>query len=214
MSSSEKYIPAFGHDSLTVLYDPLLKWVMQEDRFKNELIRQAQIQRGQHVLDLGCGTGTLTILTKQLHPDSEVVGLDGDPKVLEIARAKAAKAGLEISLDLGMAFDLPYPDNSYDRVLSCLMFHHLSIENKHQTLKEVHRVLRSGGEIHIADFGKPHNPVAFLISLVIRSLERTSDQIKGLLPEMLRQENFAMIEVGAQFMTVFGTLSLYKGQKL
>jgi ubiquinone/menaquinone biosynthesis C-methylase UbiE len=214
VNKPDQYIPAFGHEGLTTLYDPVLKWVMREDRFKRELVRQAQIQRGHHILDLGCGTGTLTILIKKLHPDSEVVGLDGDPKVLEIARAKAAKAGLEISLDLGMAFELPYPDNSFDRVLSCLMFHHLSTENKHQTLKEVHRVLRSGGEIHIADFGKPHNPVAFLISLVIRSLERTSDQIKGLLPEMLRQAGFAMVEEGAQFMTVFGTLSLYKGQKL
>lgn len=214
MSSLEKYIPAFGHDSLTALYDPLLKWVMREDRFKRELIRQAQIQKGQRILDLGCGTGTLTILVKQLHSDSEVVGLDGDPRILEIARTKAAKARVDLTLDLGMAFELPYPDNSFDRLLSCLVFHHLSTENKERTLQEAYRVLRTSGEILIADFGKPQNPLAFLISLVMRNLERARDNIKGLLPVMLQHAGFTQVEERTQFMTVFGTLSLYKGQKI
>jgi ubiquinone/menaquinone biosynthesis C-methylase UbiE len=77
-----------------------LKWVIREDRFKRELVRQAIIEKAQRVLDLGCGTGT--ILIKQLNPDLEVVGVDGDPKVLEIERAKAAKAGVNLILDLGM----------------------------------------------------------------------------------------------------------------
>src|SRR3990170_3351836 len=97
MSKADKYIPAFGHHMLTPLYDVAIKWLMPEDRFKRHLIRQAEIRRGHRVLDLGCGTGTLTILIKQLHPESEVIGLDGDPKVLEIARAKAKRAGVEIA---------------------------------------------------------------------------------------------------------------------
>jgi ubiquinone/menaquinone biosynthesis C-methylase UbiE len=63
---------------------------MRESRFKRQLVSQAKIEKGHRVLDLGCGTGTLTILIKQTHPEAAVVGLDGDAKVLEITRATGA----------------------------------------------------------------------------------------------------------------------------
>jgi ubiquinone/menaquinone biosynthesis C-methylase UbiE len=67
------------------------------------VVEQAHIRRGDRILDLGCGTATLTILIKRTHPGAEVAGLDGDPRILEIARRKAAKEGLEIKLDEGMS---------------------------------------------------------------------------------------------------------------
>jgi ubiquinone/menaquinone biosynthesis C-methylase UbiE len=70
---------------------------MPESKFKKRLVEQADIRENHRVLDLGCGTGTLTILIKKTHPNTEVVGLDGDQKVLDIARAKAAKAEVELS---------------------------------------------------------------------------------------------------------------------
>jgi ubiquinone/menaquinone biosynthesis C-methylase UbiE len=213
MSKTDKYIPAFGHEALTPLYDVAMKWMMPEDRFKRDLVRQAQIRPGHRVLDLGCGTGTLTILAKQTHPDSEVAGLDGDPKVLEIARAKARKAGVEIAFQEGMAFQLPYPDGSFDRVLCSLVLHHLTTENKQRALKEVRRVLRPGGELHVADFGKPDNFAAYLISLIIRLFENVTDNIKGLLPEMFARAGFGQVEETARYMTVAGTLALYKAWK-
>jgi ubiquinone/menaquinone biosynthesis C-methylase UbiE len=213
MSKTDKYIPAFGHDMLTPLYDVAMKWLMPEDRFKRHLIRQAAIERGQRVLDLGCGTGTLTILIKQLHPESEVVGLDGDPNVLVIARAKAKKAGIDIAFDEAMAFQLPYPDGSFDRVLCSLVLHHLTTENKRRALKEVYRILRLGGELHVADLGKPSNFPAYLISLIIRLFEDVMDNIKGLLPEMFARAGFSQVEETARYMTLVGTLALYKAQK-
>jgi len=213
MSHSSNYIPALGHEGLTSLYDPFLKWVMREETFKRALIRQADIGKGERVLDLGCGTATLTILIKQSHPDAEVVGLDGDTQVLEIGRAKAARAGVNITLDHGMAFQLPYPESSFDRVVSSLVFHHLARDDKQRTFNEVFRVLRPGGELHIVDFGKPHHAFAHFISLVARRLERAADNIDGLLPEMMRRAGFARVDEPARFTTVVGTLSLYKGQK-
>lgn len=147
-----KYIPALRLRWLTPLYDPLLERVMREETFKRCLIEQAHIGSGQHVLDLGCGTGTLTVLIKMLHPAAEVVGGDGDSTVLDVARAKAKRAGINIKWAYGMAFELPYPDQSFDRVLSSLMLHHLTSGNKRRTFRQVFRVLRPGGELHIADF--------------------------------------------------------------
>ena len=213
MAKPDRYIPALGRDWLTPLYDPLQRWAMREDRFKRHLIRQAQIKPGHGVLDLGCGTGTLTILVKQTHPQSEVVGLDGDPKVLAIARAKATKAGLETTFDLGMAFEMPYPDHSFDRVLSSLVLHHLTTENKQRALHEVYRILRPGGELHVVDFGRPHTAWARLISRTLQRFEEVEDNLKGLLPEMFRQAGLDQVAETARYATVFGTLSLYQGQR-
>lgn len=209
----DRYIPALGRDWLTPLYDPLLSWVMREGEFKRRLIRQALIRPGYRVLDLGCGTATLTILVKQTHPQSEVVGLDGDPRILAIASAKAAKAGVELTLDHGMAFQMPYPDQAFDRVLSSLVLHHLTTENKQRALREVVRILRPNGELHVVDFGKPHTAWARLISRTLQRFEEVEDNLKGLLPEMFRQAGLDQVAETARYATVFGTLSLYQGQK-
>ncbi|HMB45540.1 MAG TPA: methyltransferase domain-containing protein, partial [Candidatus Methanoperedens sp.] len=164
-------------------------------------------------LDIDCGTATLTILIKKVHPEADVTGLDGDPEILQMAGKKVTKASLDIKLDLGMSFELPYPDHSFDRVVSSLVFHHLTRENKALTIKEIFRVLSPGGELHVADFGKPQNALMYLISLVLRHLEETRDNINGLLPEMFWKVGFEQVEETARFMTLFGTLSLYRARK-
>ena len=213
MIKNEDYIPALRFEWLTPLYDSVMRWGMQEDEFKSDLINQAHIRSGMRVLDLGCGTATLTIQIKQAFPETEVVGLDGDARVLDIGRAKAEKAGLKLTLDQGLSFDLPYPDCAFDRVLSSLVFHHLTTHNKQRTMVEVLRVLKSGGELHIADFGKPDTTWARLISLVMAKLEEASDNFKGRLPALLRTAGFDQVGEQSHHATIFGTLTLYKAIK-
>ena len=212
-TNNNKYIPALSHERFTPFYDPLMQLFMRESTFKRCLIEQANIEKGYRVLDIGCGTATLTILIKKVHPDSEVTGLDGDPEILKMARKKVINAGIDIKLDLGMSFELPYPDSSFDRVVSSLVFHHLTGENKVRTFKEIFRVLKHGGELHVADFGKPHNALMYLMSLVLQRLEETKENIDGLLPDMFRKAGFEQVEETARFMTLFGTLSLYRAKK-
>ncbi len=207
------YIPALRFDFLTPLYDLVLRWGMRELTFKRRLIEQAQIAPGARVLDLGCGTATLTLLAKQIHPQAELVGIDGDERVLAIARAKAARQGRQIRLERGMAFQLPYPDRSFDRVLSSLVLHHLTTEDKARAIREAFRVLRAGGQFLVVDFGPPQNRLAELISLVMRRLEPVEDNIKGLLPTMFSRAGFQDVQVTAQCMTIFGTVALVEGIK-
>jgi SAM-dependent methyltransferase len=204
-----------SHDWLTPFYDTLIRWTMPESTFKRELVRQAEIKPEYRMLDVGCGTATLTLLIKNAHPNVTVTGIDGDQKILQLGRKKIKEAGLGITLTQAMAFALPYSGGSFDRVLSSLMFHHLSREDKTRSFKEVYRVLRGGGELHIADFGKPHSVLMKIISFPWRLFGASSgaDNLQGLLPGMMREAGFTDVREATRYMTMFGTLSLYAGRK-
>jgi Methylase involved in ubiquinone/menaquinone biosynthesis len=112
-------------------------------------------------LDIGCGTGTLAILVKQLHPTVEVTGVDPDPRALARARRKAGRAGIAAAFDQGFADAMPYADGRFDRVFSSMMLHHVPREQKSQVLGEVRRVLKPGGRLELLDFaGGTHHLLA------------------------------------------------------
>lgn len=214
-NQADHYVPALSHDWLTPFYDLVIRWTMPEGRIKRALARQARIRTGHRVLDLGCGTATLTLLVKKTHPNASIVGLDGDAKILAIASRKANQPGLDVTFDQGMAFSLPYPDASYDRVISSLAFHHMTRDKKNKTLLEVQRVLSTGGELHIADFGKPQNLLMTIASLPWRVIDRktTADNLKGIMPDLMRQAGFVEVCESDRFTTAFGTVCLYSGRK-
>ncbi len=214
--TQNKYIPALRYDWLTALYDPLLQITMRERTFKHRLVEQANIQPHHRVLDLGCGTGTLTLLAKARQPEAEIIGIDGDAKVLSIAKDKAVKAEVAITFDQGLSYELPYPDESFDRVLTSLLFHHLTRENKECTLREIHRVLRPDGELHIADWGKPQNTVmryAFYMVQLLDGFETTTDNMQGLLPRFMAEAGLKQMRETTRLSTMFGTLSLYSARR-
>jgi ubiquinone/menaquinone biosynthesis C-methylase UbiE len=210
------YIPALRFHALTKLYDHVIGATLKEDEFRQRLLAQAQVRPGHRVLDLGCGTGTFAVLVKQAVPGAQVVGLDGDANVLSIAREKARVAGVEIELHQGLAFDPPFEDGSLDRITSTLVFHHLTTAQKLQTLERARELLRSGGEIHITDWGAPQNALmrlAFLGVQLLDGFETTADNAKGLLPALMRQAGFSAVEETHREMTMFGTLAMFRGSK-
>jgi SAM-dependent methyltransferase len=217
MATAEpRYVPALGFNWLTWLYDPLLSATLREQEFKSALVRQATIAPGHRVLDLGAGTGTLTLLLKQVEPQAEVSGVDGDPEILERARRKAAEAGSPITFTEGMAHALPYPDASFDRVVTSLLLHHLANSEKKRALAEVWRVLRPGGELHVADWGKAQNflmRVLFLGIQLLDGFESTGDNAAGRLPDMFREGGFVDVCETASYATLFGTLTLWQARK-
>lgn len=210
--ANEEYIPALSYRFLTPFYDFIQKYVVRDVRYKSLLIAQAEIQPGHHVLDLGCGTGTLAIMAKQAQPGAEVVGLDADPDMLKVAKYKSAQMKTPVKFDVGFTNQLPYPDGSFDRVLSSIMIHHLKTPDKWQTACEVHRVLKPGGQLHIIDFGKPVTWYGKILGPLLHRFEEANDNIDGKLPEIFGAPGLRT-EVVGNFWTFFGDQAFLRGEK-
>ncbi len=195
------YLPAAGHDWALPLYDPIVA-LMGANRARRRLIEQSGIGPGHHILDIGCGTGTLVLAVKRQYPAAHVVGLDPDPNVLSRARAKAARTGLEVRFDAGYADALPYPGRSFDRVLSSFMFHHLSAAQQQAMLAGARRVLKPAGTFHLMDFamGDRGRFVARLVHSHQHLRENSSDR----LVDLLRRAGFADARRTAEATMVFG----------
>jgi ubiquinone/menaquinone biosynthesis C-methylase UbiE len=211
--ANDEYIPALSYRFLTPFYDLIQKYVVRDVRYKSLLIAQAKIQAGHHVLDLGCGTGTLAIMAKQTQPAAEVTGLDADPDMLKVATYKSSLLNAPIKFDGGFTNKLPYPDQSFDRVLSSIMIHHLKTADKWQTAREVHRVLKPGGQLHIIDFGKPVTWYGKLLGPLLHRFEEANDNVEGKLPEIFGSPGLKT-EILGNFWTFFGDLAFLKGEKV
>ncbi len=215
-SPDKVYVPALGYHFLTPFYDAVVGATTRERRFKEALIQQARLAPGQRVLDLASGTGTLAIWIKRHQPLLDITGVDLDPAVLAIASRKAKAAKLDIRFERAPSYNLPYPASHFDRVVSSLFFHHLPWQDKMRTARELVRVLKPGGELHVADWGRPTNFVMRGLFLVIQCLdgfETTRDNVAGRLVELFEQAGFADVAEQRTFSTIYGTMALYRAVK-
>jgi len=113
----------------------------------------AQLQPGEQVLDVGCGTGTLAMeVAPRVGSAGRVAGVDPSTQQIARARKKAARRHVPIDFQIGVIEQLPFPDQTFDVVFSTLMMHHLPADVKRQGLAEIARVLKPGGRLVIADF--------------------------------------------------------------
>lgn len=123
---------------------------------RNRTADIANIQSGEIVLDVGCGTGTLAIeIQPRVGETGKVYGIDPGEQQIAHARYKAARHGLPIDFQVGVIEHLLFPDGMFDVVLSTIMMHHLGDSLKRQGLAEIARVLKPSGRLIIADFKRP-----------------------------------------------------------
>jgi ubiquinone/menaquinone biosynthesis C-methylase UbiE len=214
--AESRYVPAAGRAVLTPFYDRVMALTMREPRWRPRLAEAvlAGVRAGEAVVDVGCGTATQAIDLASRRPDVTVIGVDGDPQILELARAKPGAERLE--LREGDATALPLADGSAVAVICSLLLHHLAPGAKRSALREAHRVLRAGGSLHIADWGRPADPLAaagFAVLRVIDGREGTSDHAAGRLPQLIAGAGFEHVETTQRLRTPFGTLELLQARR-
>ncbi|MGA7195363.1 MAG: methyltransferase domain-containing protein [Anaerolineales bacterium] len=124
------------------------------------VVELAKIKPGDKVLDVGCGTGNLTLTAKTFAGESGAVyGIDASPEMIDIAQKKAKQAGADVVFDIGLVEKLSFPDETFDVVISRLVIHHLPDDLKRKAFAEIFRVLKPGGHFLVADFNPPTNPI-------------------------------------------------------
>lgn len=210
-TSEERYVPAAGRAGFNRLYDPVMAATMRERSWRPALLEvlSAALPSGGTALDVGAGTGELSIRLSRMRPDATVIGVDGDPGILTIA---GAKPGAEaVTWKQGLADELPAGDESTDVVVISLVLHHLSTAAKERALREARRVLRPRGKLVIADWGRPRGalPVAgFTLLRLLDGLENTRDHAEGRLHELVVAAGFDQVNLFGRLATAFGTLEL------
>lgn len=208
----DDFLPAAGADWLLPLYDPLTR-LLGTHRHRERLIDAAAIGAGDRVLDLGCGTGALSLQIRRRHPDARVTGLDPDPKALARARAKAARENAEIEWRQGFGDALPFADGSFERVVSSLMFHHLTHDGRRGALTEITRVLVPGGRLLVLDFGPPEGALDRLLLRALHRDGRLEDNLEGRIPAMMRSAGLAEPREAARVRSPFGSLAIWEAAK-
>jgi ubiquinone/menaquinone biosynthesis C-methylase UbiE len=205
------YLPAAGHDALLPCYD-LLTRALGMGRAYDALIRQAELEDGQQVLEIGCGTGNVIIRAGRRHPGIDAVGADPDPRALTRARRKArGLAG--IRFDRGYAQDLPYADGQFDRVLSSMMWHHLDDEVKPQAAAEIFRVLRPGGRLHLLDVGGPMSAGDGRAARRMLRSTHIAGNLGDAIPQLLRGAGFDCTQVDTHRQRLAGRLTYYRASR-
>jgi ubiquinone/menaquinone biosynthesis C-methylase UbiE len=208
-----RYVPAAGRAALTPLYDRVMALTMREPRWRPQLATAVLegLDDGDVVVDVGCGTATLAIDLAARRSGVRVIGVDGDPQILRLARAKPGAERVE--LREGDATALPLEDDSAAAVVCALLLHHLLPASKSAALREARRVLRPGGILHIADWGRPADAFAaggFSVLQLFDGREGTRDHRAGRLPAIIEAAGFERVARTHQLRTIFGTLEIYR----
>jgi ubiquinone/menaquinone biosynthesis C-methylase UbiE len=174
------------------------------DRLRQLTLDQALLKPGESILDVGCGTGGVTIPAKiRVGENGSAAGIDPALEMIAVARRKAERARLEIDFRVGVIEALPFPDETFDVVTSSLMMHHLPAHLQVKGVAEILRVLRSpdpasgkpGGRILIADMLRPSGSSfqRFFTSVILHHGHVVESGLQDI-PVLLREAGYEDVE--------------------
>ncbi len=186
-----------------------IHWVPQYDFFAGLMglglkgtntrmvVRMAQIKAGDQVLDVGCGTGDLTLAAQQAAgPSGLAFGIDPSPEGIALAQEKAGRMKVATRFDVGLIEKLDFADATFDIVLSRLMIHHLPEDLKRRGFAEIFRVLKPGGRLFIVDFKPPRGPILGHIATAMVGHRMMVESKVWAVPQLLVEAGFMDVNFG------------------
>ena len=195
----------------------VIHWAKPYDQLSDRILRSsedsirllAQVKDGDQVLDVGCGSGRLTLAAqKWVGLTGAARGIDASPEMIAVAQKNAVRARLAVKFEVGLVESLSFPDNTFDVVLNRLMLHHLPGDLKARGLAEMQRVLKPGGLCLVVDFEPPTSP--FLRRIVANHMTPMAHVDVREYKPLLVEAGFSGIESGP---TSSKYLSYVRGRK-
>jgi ubiquinone/menaquinone biosynthesis C-methylase UbiE len=166
-------------------------------------VNLAQVKPGDSVLEIGCGTGTLTIAAKcQAGPSGKVFGIDVIPGMIEISQRKATQANEDITFQLGSIDDIPFSENQFDIVMCSFMIFHMSERVRQKGIAEIYRVLKPQGRLLVLDLALPTQPLPRTIAKLLLGGMLQHD-LRELLP-LMEASGFTDVEIAPVKFRVLG----------
>jgi ubiquinone/menaquinone biosynthesis C-methylase UbiE len=195
-SQMEKMVPS---------YDSYMRKVTlgRERALRETTVSLAQVKPGDCVLEVGCGTGTLTLAAKRrTGPSGQVFGIDILPGMIDLSQRKAAEANEEIAFQLGSIDNIPFFENEFDVVMCSFMIFHMSEDIRRKGIAEIYRVLKPQGRLLVLDLALPAQPVQRAIARKLFGGMLQHD-LQELLP-LMNASGFSAVESGSAKFRILG----------
>jgi len=142
---------------------------------------------GEQVLDVCCGTGTLTsLIAHRVGLNGQVIGVDITESALEIARTKTQN--LSVTLLRVNAENLPFDSSRFHKCFISFGLHHMPRQARQNTLKEIHRTLTAAGSLFVVDYNLPKRALARLITRALAKLDESEEAYRMLMNSSLLKE--------------------------
>lgn len=195
-SQMEKMVPS---------YDSYMRKMTlgREHALRETTVNLAQVKPGDCILEVGCGTGTLTLAAKQqAGPSGKAFGIDIIPGMIELSQHKAAQANEDVTFQLGSIDDIPFSENLFDVVMCSFMIFHMSENTRCKGIAEIYRVLKPKGRLLVLDLALPTRLLPRAIARMLLGSILQHD-LRELLP-LMEASGFSDVEIAPVKFRILG----------